>query len=91
MRAMLIAIIALSLTGCASSGHRSKPIAGAEAAPNGQGAWQTVSLLGRDLCAKPAGADREGEARLAGARAALRANPNDPERIVAVGRQLGYL
>jgi tetratricopeptide (TPR) repeat protein len=91
MRAILIAMTALLLTGCASSGHRSSTIAGTDAAPDDHGARQTVSLLGRDLCAKPAGADPQGEARLAAARAALRANPSDPERIVAVGRELGYL
>lgn len=90
MRTTLIALIALSLTGCASSGHRSGPLDGRQAADD-HGAFQGVSLLGKKLYAKPAGADPEGEARLAAARADLAARPNDPAKIVWVGRQLGYL
>lgn len=53
---------------------------------------QTVSLLGRPLTATPPSTNRAKlEADLATARRELAADPNDPDKIVWVGRRLGYL
>ncbi len=53
---------------------------------------QTVSLLGRPLTATPPSTDRARlEADLAAARRELAADPHDADKIVWVGRRLGYL
>ncbi len=53
---------------------------------------EVVSLLGRPLFASPPGGDRAAlEENLAKARAELAADPNNPAKIVWVGRRLGYL
>lgn len=53
---------------------------------------ELTSPLGRPLFAAPPGADREKlEAALADARKNLAEKPDDPERIIWVGRRLGYL
>jgi tetratricopeptide (TPR) repeat protein len=53
---------------------------------------ECVSLLGRPLVAQPAGADiAKLEAELVAARADTAAHPDDPARIVWVGRRLAYL
>jgi tetratricopeptide (TPR) repeat protein len=57
-----------------------------------QRAPEAVSLLGRPHYSEPPAADvAKLESQLAEARAAQAASPNDPERIVWVGRRLGYL
>lgn len=51
-----------------------------------------VSLLGRPLPANPPSADlAKLEADLTAARRALAADPNNPDKIIWVGRRLGYL
>lgn len=51
-----------------------------------------LSLLGKPLVGPPPGADvTKLEADLAAARKELEEHPNDPERIIWVGRRLGYL
>lgn len=53
---------------------------------------ELISPLGRPLFAAPPAADREKlEAELAQARACLAEKPDDPDRIIWVGRRLGYL
>lgn len=53
---------------------------------------EVVSLLGRPLYAMPAGPERTKlEADLAAARAEVQQHPEDPARIVWLGRRLGYL
>lgn len=53
---------------------------------------EVVSLLGRPLFASPPGGDQAKlEDNLAKARAELEADPNNPAKIVWVGRRLGYL
>ncbi len=53
---------------------------------------QTVSLLGRSLTATPQSTDHARlEADLSAARRELAADPDDPDKIVWVGRRLGYL
>lgn len=53
---------------------------------------EVVSLLGRPLFASPPGGDSAKlEANLHSARAELEADPNNPAKIVWVGRRLGYL
>lgn len=53
---------------------------------------QTVSLLGQPLLAVPKSEDlAKLEADLAAARLALAADPDDPDKIIWVGRRLGYL
>lgn len=53
---------------------------------------ELVSPLGKPLMAAPPAADREKlESALAEARKKLSEKPDDPERIVWVGRRLGYL
>lgn len=57
-----------------------------------QGKVEFTSPLGRKLRAAPPGADMAKlEADLAKARAELTADPNNPDKIVWVGRRLGYL
>lgn len=57
-----------------------------------QGNVEFTSPLGRKLQAAPPGADMAKlEADLAKAREELKADPNNPEKIVWVGRRLGYL
>lgn len=57
-----------------------------------EGPVEVVSLLGRPLYAVPAGPERDRlEADLAAARRELQDHPNDPARVVWVGRRLGYL
>ncbi len=56
------------------------------------GAPEAVSLLGDSLYASPPGANvEELEAKLAAGRADMARKPDDPEKIVWVGRRLGYL
>lgn len=53
---------------------------------------EAMSLLGRPLYADPPDADLERlEADLASARQQLAESPDDPQRIIWVGRRLGYL
>lgn len=53
---------------------------------------EVVSLLGRPLFASPPGSDSAKlETNLETARAELNADPNNPAKIVWVGRRLGYL
>lgn len=52
---------------------------------------EAISLLGVPLRALPAGARPEAEAALEEARRRLAERPDDPARIVWVGRRLGYL
>lgn len=77
---VLICLFAAS-TGCTSSGH-AKP-----------GSSSGVrSLLGKPLPILPDGPERtKQEGLLAQARADLAANPSDPDKLIWVGRRLGYL
>jgi len=53
---------------------------------------EVTSLLGRTLASPPPGADiAELEADLAKARAASKADPDNPDKLIWVGRRLGYL
>jgi tetratricopeptide (TPR) repeat protein len=53
---------------------------------------EAISLLGRLLYAGPPGGDTAKlDADLAAARSELAADPNDPDKIIWVGRRLGYL
>jgi len=52
---------------------------------------EVVSLLGRRLYARAAGADPQQERQLVEAQAALAERPEEVERVVWVGRRLGYL
>jgi tetratricopeptide (TPR) repeat protein len=64
------------------------------ATPSGEDekAKQPLSIPGRPLVGPPPGADvARLEAELAAARKELEEHPNDPERIIWVGRRLGYL
>ncbi len=69
--------------GCSKSGPHPPPgIADPEA----------LSLLGEPLFAIPPGPDRDDlDANLSAAREELASAPDDPERIIWVGRRLGYL
>lgn len=59
---------------------------------SGGGQPQTISLLGRPLFAKPPNEARlKLEVDLAAARKELAADPSDPDKLVWVGRRLGYL
>lgn len=72
--------VVLTVGGCASG----RPVR--------HGEPETHSLLGQPLYALPVGHERdEAEAKLAAARAALDADPHNPEKVVWVGRRLGYL
>ena len=63
-----------------------EPGRGAKQEPEG------ISLLGEPLLALPEGPEIEDPQRaLAEARADLRADPGDPDKIIWVGRRLGYL
>lgn len=58
----------------------------------GRSAPETVSLLGRPLFGPPPGADMTKlEADLRRAEELVRESPGDPDRIVWIGRRLGYL
>jgi tetratricopeptide (TPR) repeat protein len=67
----------------------------AEAAASGAAAPaqpEVISLLGRPLYAMPAGAQRdEFESKLAAAGADLARAPDDPDKLIWVGRWLGYM
>lgn len=73
--------------------------AGPDAAPGQVGRYpgdyrapETVSLLGRPLFAEPPAHERDKlESDLRDARAGLDLDPSDPDKIIWVGRRLGYL
>ncbi len=78
------------LAGCATP--EGNPAPHRPASPTRAPSVECVSLLGRPLHALPPDADRAKlEAALAQALADLQAHPDDPTRIVWVGRRLGYL
>lgn len=78
---VVLTLALLAVAGCASRGAR-------DSAPK----IQMVSLLGTPLPDRPVDSATEKlEANLAAARADLAGHPDDPARIVWVGRRLGYL
>ena len=87
-RLMVLSVL-LGLSACISS----RPIQPSNnGIREGSGQRQAVSLLGRSLFAPPPTADIATlEANLAAARTELEADPDNPDKIVWVGRRLGYL
>jgi tetratricopeptide (TPR) repeat protein len=82
----------ITLAGCAAPGPRSTPDDSQTRAPEAAGDAQAVSLLGAPLYARPADdATPALEANLAAAQQALADNPDDPDRVIWLGRRLGYL
>ncbi len=87
MRVFLTFLIAVGCAGfvggCAATGARTA---------QSQRSAEVISLLGQQLDGPPPGADvAKLESELAEARARLAEAPQDPARIVWVGRRLGYL
>ena len=80
---LLITVIATTIALFSCAGEQGS---GAKPEP------EAMSLLGEPLLALPEGPETEDPERaLAEARADLRANPGDPDKIIWVGRRLGYL
>jgi len=93
-RAHRIIVVLACFAGCAAPGPAPRGH-NAPASPPGSAAPldpQPRSLLGRPLEPLPPGPQRDkAEADLAAARAALEREPDNPDKIVWVGRRLGYL
>lgn len=92
MRAALLGVLVAGIGGGAMAQAQKEPgrLQGNPQLPEGV---EAISLLGRPLRSAPlAEAQRaELESRLAEARAAVEARPNDPEAVVWLGRRTAYL
>lgn len=96
---VLTACTLLCSAGCESSQPRNKPAATTTPTTNPTTAEATSkpaaaeprSLLGRPLVGHPPGGTRNLEKQLVEARFLLEKDPDNPERLVWVGRRLGYL
>jgi len=90
MRTIVAVIVMMCLGACAQPRHDIMAFSALDASATPTP--QLISRQNRPLFPIPAGAKREKlDAELAAARADLAADPNNPEKIVWVGRRLGYL
>lgn len=88
----MFSLAACLLVACATCSHERRSPELRPLARTGSAAPEVVSLLGQSLYAGPPGADLTRlEQNLIDARTQLKAEPNNPEKIVWVARRLGYL
>lgn len=80
-----------SSIGCSGQDGKSTRARGGAEGTAGERTDRAVSLLGRPLSPAPTTEDDKRLKDLADARRELAERPNDPERVVWVGRRLGYL
>lgn len=90
----LVSVVVLGLTvvcGCETSPRGESASPGSDSGARPSSAKPPRSLLGRPLVGTPPGDRNKLEQALADARTQWNMNPNDPDRLIWVGRRLGYL